>query len=93
MSFQAKSETKEGRRMVNVKNKNRNHERSERLLGHPYVGRLSSQEKVMLGQMVDNKVKPGNMLLALNNVNPNNLTTIRQVYNEYMPYIKLKRGL
>ncbi|XP_057444200.1 uncharacterized protein LOC130736382 [Lotus japonicus] len=42
--------------------------------------------------MVDNKVKPGNMLLALKDVNPQNLTTIRQVYNERMAYIRAKRG-
>ncbi|XP_057451954.1 uncharacterized protein LOC130743743 [Lotus japonicus] len=37
-------------------------------------------------------VKPGNMLLALKDVNPQNVTTIRQVYNERMTHIRAKRG-
>ncbi|XP_057452946.1 uncharacterized protein LOC130744810 [Lotus japonicus] len=41
--------------------------------------------------MVDNRVKPGNMLLALKNSNPQNQTTIRQVYNERMAHIRAKR--
>ncbi|XP_057452536.1 uncharacterized protein LOC130744360 [Lotus japonicus] len=69
-----------------------NHAPAETLVGHAYVGRLTSQEKDMVGKMVDNKVKSGNMLLALKEVNPQNLTTIRQVYNERMTHIRAKRG-
>ncbi|XP_057452338.1 uncharacterized protein LOC130744166 [Lotus japonicus] len=42
----------------------------------------------MVGQMVNNKVKLGIMLLALKNVDPQNLTAIRQVYNERMTHIR-----
>ncbi|XP_057444559.1 protein FAR1-RELATED SEQUENCE 6-like [Lotus japonicus] len=69
-----------------------NHAPAETLVGHAYVGRLTSQEKDMVGKTVDNKVKPGNMLLALKDVNPQNLTTIRQLYNERMAHIRAKRG-
>ncbi|XP_057418272.1 uncharacterized protein LOC130712457 [Lotus japonicus] len=61
-----------------------NHHPTETLVGHAYAGRLTSQEKDMVGKMVDNRVKPGNMLLALKDANPQNVTTIRQVYNERM---------
>ncbi|XP_057418445.1 protein FAR1-RELATED SEQUENCE 6-like [Lotus japonicus] len=69
-----------------------NHAPAETLVGHAYAGRLTSQEKDTVGKMVDNKVKPGNMLLALKDVNPQNLTTIWQVYNERMAHIRAKRG-
>ncbi|XP_057452685.1 uncharacterized protein LOC130744527 [Lotus japonicus] len=69
-----------------------NHAPAETLVGHAYAGRLTSQEKDMVGKMVYNKVKSGNMLLALKDVNPQNLTTIRQVYNEWMTHIRAKRG-
>ncbi|XP_057453629.1 uncharacterized protein LOC130745414 [Lotus japonicus] len=46
----------------------------------------------MVGKMVDNRVKPGNMLLALKDANPQNVTTIWQVYNERMAHIRAKRG-
>ncbi|XP_057424905.1 protein FAR1-RELATED SEQUENCE 5-like [Lotus japonicus] len=69
-----------------------NHEPTETLVGHAYAGHLTSQEKDMVGKMVDNRVKPGNMLLALKDANPQNLTTIRQVYNERMTHVRAKRG-
>ncbi|XP_057418888.1 protein FAR1-RELATED SEQUENCE 6-like [Lotus japonicus] len=69
-----------------------NHQPAETLVGHAYVGRLTSQEKDMVAKMVDNRVKPGNMLLALKDANPQNVTTIRQVYNERMAHIRAKRG-
>ncbi|XP_057432143.1 uncharacterized protein LOC130724892 [Lotus japonicus] len=53
-----------------------NHKPAENLHGHAYVGRLTSEENDMVVKMVDNKVKPGNMLLALKSVNPQNLTTL-----------------
>ncbi|XP_057418148.1 uncharacterized protein LOC130712327 [Lotus japonicus] len=71
---------------------NHNHQPAETLVGHAYAGRLTSQEKDMVGKMVDNRVKPGNMLLALKDVNPQNVTTIRQVYNERMTHIRAKSG-
>ncbi|XP_057432746.1 uncharacterized protein LOC130725544 [Lotus japonicus] len=67
-----------------------NHEPVETLVGHAYARRLTSQENDMVGKIVDNRVKPDNMLLALKD--PQNLTTIRQVYNERMTHIRAKRG-
>ncbi|XP_057453094.1 putative protein FAR1-RELATED SEQUENCE 10 [Lotus japonicus] len=69
-----------------------NHQPAETLVGHAYAGRLTSQEKDMVAKMVDNRVKLGNMLLALKDANPQNVTTIRQVYNERMAHIRAKRG-
>ncbi|XP_057418428.1 uncharacterized protein LOC130712620 [Lotus japonicus] len=69
-----------------------NHQPAETLVGHAYAGRLTSQKKDMVAKMVDNRVKPGNMFLALKDANPQNVTTIRQVYNERMAHIRAKRG-
>ncbi|XP_057452554.1 protein FAR1-RELATED SEQUENCE 5-like [Lotus japonicus] len=65
-----------------------NHKLAENLHDHACVGRITSEEKDMLGKMVDKMVKPGNMLLALKSANPQNLTTIRQVYNERMTHMR-----
>ena len=45
----------------------------------------------MVGEMIENKVKPSNMLRSLKIANPSNLTKIRQVCNERTAYLKAKR--
>ena len=58
-----------------------NHGLVENFEGHPYVGRLSSEELSNLSDMTLNMIKPRNALLSLQHNNPNSHTTIRQIYN------------
>ncbi|XP_057456297.1 uncharacterized protein LOC130747376 [Lotus japonicus] len=90
--LKARYTSEDGLGRLTVVRGDHNHQPAETLVGHAYGGRLTSQEKNMVGKMVDNRVKPGNMLLALKDANPQNLTTIRQVYNERMTHIRAKRG-
>src|ERR1044072_8490911 len=69
-----------------------NHELPHTLIGHAYLGRLNCAEKQILKEMVDNRVKPGLMLTSLQDKNPNNVTTIDQIYTATKRYKKTKRG-
>jgi len=42
-----------------------NHDLTDTLVGHPYVGRLTSIEKSMIMEMTNSAVKPKNILLAM----------------------------
>ena len=42
-----------------------NHGLSKSLVGHPYVGRLSKDEKTLIDDMTKSMVKPRNILLTL----------------------------
>ncbi|XP_068498050.1 uncharacterized protein [Phaseolus vulgaris] len=53
----------------------------ETMVGHPYAGRLSIEEKVMVEDMSKTAVKPRNILLTMKERNEKNVTTIKQVYN------------
>ncbi|KAJ1431381.1 hypothetical protein SESBI_07236 [Sesbania bispinosa] len=55
-----------------------NHDVAENLEGHPYVGRLSVEEKSLLEDMTKNMVKPRSILLTLKDHNEHNVTTIKQ---------------
>ena len=58
-----------------------NHDLAETLVGHPYAGRLSVEEKAMVEDMIKNLAKPRNILLTMKERNEKNVTTIKQVYN------------
>ena len=58
-----------------------NHKLLKNFEGHPYVGRLTSDEKSNLSDMTRNMVKPKLALLTLQRNNPDSHTTIRQIYN------------
>ncbi|KAJ1419479.1 TRASH domain [Sesbania bispinosa] len=58
-----------------------NHDVAENLEGHPYVGRLSVEEKSLLEDMTKNMMKPGSILLTLKDHNDHNVTTIKQYVN------------
>ena len=60
---------------------NHNHEMTKLLVGHPYVGRLTKDEKIITVDMTKSMVKPRNILLTLKEHNANNYTTIKQIYN------------
>ena len=51
------------------------------LVGHPYAGRLTKDEKIVVVDMKKSMVKPRNIMLTLKEHNDNNYTTIKQIYN------------
>ena len=69
-----------------------NHEKAETLVGHPYAGRLSVEEKLLLDDMTKNLVKPRSILLTLKDHNEDNCTTIKQIYNARQMYRVGQRG-
>jgi len=63
-----------------------NHEMTKSLVGHPYAGRLTKDEKIVVVDMTKSMVKPRNILLTLKEHNANNYTTIKQIYNARHAY-------
>ncbi|KAH1229058.1 hypothetical protein GmHk_10G028905 [Glycine max] len=55
-------------------------------IGHPYVGRLTKDEKIIICDMTKSMVKPKNIILTLKEHNANNCTTMKQVYNARYAY-------
>ncbi|KAL5148319.1 hypothetical protein HKD37_13G035375 [Glycine soja] len=64
----------------------RNHELAKSLVGHPYAGRLTKDEKKIIADMTKSMVKPKNILLTLKEHNANSCTTIKQIYNARSAY-------
>ncbi|XP_004490176.1 uncharacterized protein [Cicer arietinum] len=62
------------------------------LRGHAFLGRLSQEEKVVLGDMTKNMIKPRNILMTIKDHNVTSLTTIKQVYNPRQAYRSSLRG-
>ena len=62
------------------------------LVGHPYVGRLTKDEKTIIVDMNKSMVKPRNILLTLKEHNVNSYTTIKQIYNAKSAYCSFIRG-
>ena len=69
-----------------------NHELAKFLVGHPYVGRLTKDEKNIIEDMTKSMVKPRNILLTLKEHNANSCTTIKQIYNARSAYRSSIRG-
>ena len=69
-----------------------NHDLAETLVGHPYAGRLTNDEKSMLVDMIKTSTKPRSILLTLKKRNEKNLTTIK-VYNAMNTYRRIERRL
>ena len=63
-----------------------NHELAKSLVGHPYVGRLTKDEKKIIFDMTKSMVKPKNILLTLKEHNANSCTTTKQIYNARSAY-------
>ena len=63
-----------------------NHELAKSLVGHPYVGRLTKDEKTIIADMTNSMVKPRNILLMLKEHNANSCITIKQIYNARSAY-------
>ncbi|KAL5177681.1 hypothetical protein HKD37_08G023397 [Glycine soja] len=62
------------------------------LIGHPYAGRLTKDEKIVVVDMTKSMVKPINILLPLKEHNTNSYTTIKQIYNVRHAYCSSIRG-
>ncbi|XP_028242333.1 protein FAR1-RELATED SEQUENCE 5-like [Glycine soja] len=69
-----------------------NHEMAKSLVGHPYAGRLTKDEKIVVADMTKSMVKPRNILLTLKENNDNNYTTIKQIYNARHAYRSSIKG-
>ncbi|RZB80824.1 Protein FAR1-RELATED SEQUENCE 5 [Glycine soja] len=69
-----------------------NHELAKSLVGHPYAGRLTKDEKKIIADMTNSMVKPKNILLMLKEHNANSCTTIKQIYNARSAYHSSIRG-
>ncbi|KAH1227765.1 Protein FAR1-RELATED SEQUENCE 5 [Glycine max] len=69
-----------------------NHELAKTLVGHPYAGRLTEDEKNIIADMTKSNVKPRNILLTLKKYNSNSCTTIKQIYNARSAYRSSIRG-
>ena len=71
---------------------NHNHALAKSLVGHSYVGRLTKDEKTIIGDMTKSIVKPKNILLTLKEHNATSCTTMKQVYNARYAYHSIIRG-
>ncbi|KAL5134458.1 Protein FAR1-RELATED SEQUENCE 5 [Glycine soja] len=69
-----------------------NHELAKTLVGHPYAGRLTDDEKNIIADMTKSNVKPRNILLMLKEHNSSSCTTIKQIYNARSAYRSSIRG-
>jgi len=69
-----------------------NHELAKSLVGHPYAGRLTKDEKTIIVDMTKSMVKPRNILLTLKEHNANSCTTIKQIYNARSSYSSSIKG-
>ncbi|KAH1207862.1 Protein FAR1-RELATED SEQUENCE 5 [Glycine max] len=69
-----------------------NHELAKSLVGHPYAGRLTKEEKKIIADMTKSMVKPKNILLTLKEHNADSYTTIKQIYNARSAYRSSIRG-
>ncbi|KAH1238487.1 hypothetical protein GmHk_08G023144 [Glycine max] len=63
-----------------------NHELAKTLVGRPYAGRLTKDEKNIIEDMTKSMVKPRNILLTLKEHNTNSCTMIKQIYNARNAY-------
>ena len=64
--------------MMNLICGSHNHELAKSLVGHPYAGRLTKDEKIIMADMTKSMGKPRNILLMLKEHNVNSHTTIKQ---------------
>ena len=69
-----------------------NHELGKSLVGHPYVDRLTKDEKIIVANMTRSMVKPRNILLTLKDHNVNSYKPIKKIYNARNAYRCFIRG-
>lgn len=76
---------------VNVVCGKHNHEMAENLQGHPIASRLNVEEKKLVYEMINDMVLPKDILTTLKKRRPDNLTTIKHIYNTIRRYKKSKK--
>ncbi|KAL5142025.1 Protein FAR1-RELATED SEQUENCE 6 [Glycine soja] len=69
-----------------------NHELAKSLVGHPYDGRLTKEEKKIIADMTKSMVKSKNILLTLKEHNADSCTMIKQIYNARSAHRSSIRG-
>jgi len=69
-----------------------NDEMTKSFVGHPYSGRLTKDEKIVVADMKKSMVKPRNIILTLKEHNVSSYTTIKQIYNARNAYRSSIRG-
>ena len=79
-------------RMVKLICGSHNHALTKSLVGHSYVGRLTKDEKTIIGDIKMSMVKPKNIFLTLKEHNATSCTTMKQVYNVRYAYRSSIRG-
>ena len=72
--------------MVKLMCGSHNYELVKSLVGHPYIGQLTKDKKIIIADMTKLMVKSRNILLTLKEHNANSYTTIKQVYNATNAY-------
>ena len=72
--------------MVKLMCGSHNHELTKSLVGHPYTGRLTKEEKIIIVDITKSMVKPRNILLTLKEHNANSYRIMKQVYNARYGY-------
>jgi len=65
-----------------VKEGKHNHEPAQQLEGHPYAMRLSQDEKDIVAEMTKENAQPLNILARIKNKYKDNVSNLRNVYNE-----------
>ncbi|KAL5173255.1 hypothetical protein HKD37_16G045838 [Glycine soja] len=78
--------------MVKLMCGSHNHEMIKSLVGHPYVGRLTKNEKIIIADMTKLMVKLRNILITLKEYNTNSYTTSKQIYNVRSAYRSSIKG-
>ena len=78
----------DGRWRLTVVNGYHNHGRVEVMVGHPYTGRLNPHKKLVVEDKTKNQVNPGPILLGIKERDPENVSTIKTIYNKRYTYRK-----
>lgn len=65
-----------------------NHEPALDMEGHPCAMRLSDNETRLVVDLLSKGVKPQATLLRLKEQNPNNVSTIKTIYNACQKYLR-----
>lgn len=69
-----------------------NHSLINKLVGHPIVCRLVSEERKLVSDMTLNIVAPKNIVVSLKPKRPLNISNIKQIYNVHVRDNKTIRG-
>ena len=69
-----------------------NHKLDKELVGHKILGRLKEEERKFVNDMTKYNMAPRYIIYALKDKDPDNLTSITQIYKVRATYKMNKRG-